>query len=317
MNLSNEHLPSLGLGCAQLGNLGRVMSDQDSELIVAAAWDQGLRYFDTAPHYGLGLSEIRLGKALKRYNRDDYEISTKVGRLLVEDPNGEIRLDDQGFAVETSKRRIWDFSRDGIFRSVEESLKRLDLDRIDTLLLHDPDDHFEQASTEGIAALIELREQKVVSKVGAGMNAAAPLAELIRRADVDVVMCAGRLTLLEHDALEELVPLANEQNVGILAAGVFNSGILGSNRASANSNYGYAAAQEKLINKANHIAQICEAHGVDLPTAAVAYAKKNVAVSSVVLGARNPEQVRQNSERFNSNVPDDLWIELQSVKLVF
>ncbi|MEY4499897.1 MAG: hypothetical protein RL319_885 [Actinomycetota bacterium] len=293
------------------------MSDQDSELIVAAAWDQELRYFDTAPHYGLGLSEIRLGKALKRYNRDDYEISTKVGRLLVEDPKGEIRLDDQGFAVETSKRRIWDFSRDGIFRSVEESLKRLDLDRIDTLLLHDPDDHFEQASTEGIAALIELREQKVVSKVGAGMNAAAPLAELIRRADVDVVMCAGRLTLLEHDALEDLVPLAIEQNVGILAAGVFNSGILGSKRASANSNYGYAAAPDELINRANHIAEICEAHGVDLPTAAVAYAKKNVAVSSVVLGARTPEQVRQNSERFKANVPEDLWIELQSEKLVF
>ena len=302
-----ETKPVLGLGCAQLGNLGREISDSQAEAVVSEAWIQGIRYFDTAPHYGLGLSETRLGLALKHFSREDFQISTKVGRVIVDDPSNAARPDDQGFAVSTTKRRVWDFSRDGIFRSVEDSLNRLGMDRIDTLLLHDPDDFFEQASTAGISALIELREQKVVSRIGAGMNFAVPLAELIRRTDVDVVMCAGKVTLLDNEALDELVPVALDRGVSILAAGVFNSGILSSSRASENSHYGYAAAPRNLIDKANRMAEISEGFGIDLPTAAVAYAKNIPAVSAVVLGARTPEQVKQNSARFNAEVPAELW----------
>jgi D-threo-aldose 1-dehydrogenase len=184
--MSNEKtkfpLPSLGLGAAQIGNLYREVPDEIAEQTVITAWEQGIRYFDTAPHYGLGLSEKRLGKALKNFPRDEYMVSSKVGRLLVPSPETAVMKDEQGFDVHASTKRVWDFSRDGIMRSVEASLERLDLERIDILYLHDPEDHFEQASTEGISALIELREQGIVQAVGAGMNFAAPLAELIRRA---------------------------------------------------------------------------------------------------------------------------------------
>ena len=223
-------LTELGLGLAQFGNLYRETTDAEAAGAFDAAWSAGIRYFDTAPHYGIGLSERRIGAMLVDRPRDDFVISTKVGRLLVPSPETADRSDDEGFAVPATTRRVFDFSRDGILRSVEASLTRTGLDRFDILYLHDPDDHFEQASTEGIGALIELREQGVVRAVGAGMNHSAPLAELIRRADVDLVMVAGRHTLLEPNGYERLLPLAEERNVGVVAAGVYNSGLLGSPR---------------------------------------------------------------------------------------
>ena len=176
-------LTELGLGAAQLGNLYRETTEEEVAETIDTAWDAGIRYFDTAPHYGVGLSERRLGAGLRTRPRDEYVTSTKVGRLLVPSPDTAHERDGHGFDVPADPVRQWDFSRDGILRSVEESLERTGLDRFDILYLHDPDDHFEQASTEGIGALIELREQGVVRAVGAGMNHAAPLAELIRRAD--------------------------------------------------------------------------------------------------------------------------------------
>src|SRR6478752_5839065 len=223
-------LTQLGLGAAQLGNLYRVTSPGEARETVDGAWDAGIRYFDTAPHYGVGLSERRLGESLRLRPRDEFVISTKVGRILVPSPETAGETDGQGFAVPADPRRVWDFSRDGILRSVEDSLRRTGLDRFDILYLHDPDDHFEQASTEGIGALIELREQGVVTAVGAGMNHAGPLAELIRRADVDVVMCAGRFTLLDDEALADLLPLATKRGVDVVAAAVYNSGLLSTPR---------------------------------------------------------------------------------------
>src|SRR3954447_22155160 len=176
-------LSELSLGCAQLGNMYREVPDADARSTVDAAWESGIRYFDTAPHYGLGLSERRLGAALASRSRDDYVISTKVGRLIVPNPGGP-EVDDEGFRVPGTLRREWDFSRDGVMRSVDESLDRLGLDTLDIVYLHDPDDHWEAASTTGIAALVELRDQGVVGAIGAGMNQVRMPAEFIRRCDV-------------------------------------------------------------------------------------------------------------------------------------
>lgn len=206
--------------------------------------------------------------------------------------------------------------RDGILRSVEDSLQRLGLDRIDIPYLHDPDDHFAQASTEGIDALIELREQGVVRAVGAGMNAAAPLAELIRRADVDLVMCAGRFTLLDGTAADELLPLAQARGVGVVAAGVFNSGLLSSPRPAPDATFDYGPAGHDVRARAVRIAEICEAHGVSLPAAAIGYARRHPAVVSVMLGARGRDQVEQNAAHFAVEIPEQLWSELADAGLV-
>ncbi|GHD81487.1 D-threo-aldose 1-dehydrogenase [Salinibacterium amurskyense] len=309
-------LTEIGLGAAQLGNLYRETTDAEVEEGVAAAWDAGVRYFDTAPHYGLGLSERRLGAQLRTHPRDEYVISSKVGKLLVPNPGGEDRMDDQGFAVPAVTKRQWDFSRDGIFRSVEESLARTGLDHFDVLYMHDPDDHFEQASTEGISALIELREQGVVKAVGAGMNHAAPLAELIRRADVDLLMCAGRFTLIDDEAVSDLLPLALERNVGIVVAGVYNSGLLGRNRPSPDATFDYEPVPPAILERANRVADACEAHGVTLPEAAIAYVLRHPAVVSVVVGARGGDQVRSNIERYAATMPEGLWSDLEAAGLV-
>jgi D-threo-aldose 1-dehydrogenase len=309
-------LTALGLGAAQLGNLYRVTADDEVTATVDSAWESGIRYFDTAPHYGVGLSERRLGAELRRRPRDEYVISTKVGRLLVPSPETAHERDDQGFDVPADRRREWDFSRDGVLRSVEASLERTGLDRFDILYLHDPDDHFEQASTEGIGALIELREQGLVTAVGAGMNHAAPLAELIRRADVDIVMCAGRFTLLDDEALVELLPLASERGVGVVAAAVYNSGLLARPRPDPGARYDYQTASSDLIARANRIADVCERHGVTLPDAAIAYVLRHPAVVSVVLGARGAGQVRANAERAATPVPDAVWRELADAELI-
>jgi D-threo-aldose 1-dehydrogenase len=212
--------------------------------------------------------------------------------------------------------RQWDFSRDGILRSVEESLTRTGLDRIDVLYMHDPDDHFEQASTEGIGALIELREQGVVKAVGAGMKDAAPLAELIRRADIDLVMCAGRFTLIDDGALADLMPTALEHNVGVVVAGVYNSGLLGRNRPSPDATFDYGPVPPAILERANRVADVCEAHGVTLPEAAIAYVFRHPAVVSVVVGARGGDQVRSNIDRYETKMPEGLWDDLEAAGLV-
>jgi D-threo-aldose 1-dehydrogenase len=309
-------LTSLGLGLAQFGNLYREVTDAEAEGAFDAAWNAGVRYYDTAPHYGLGLSERRVGTMLRGKPRDEFVVSTKVGRLLVPTPENAGRQDDQGFAVPAATRRVFDFSRDGILRSVEASLERTGLDRLDILYLHDPDDHFEQASTEGIGALIELREQGVVRAVGAGMNHSAPLAELIRRADVDLVMVAGRYTLLDQSAATDLLPLALERGVGVVVAGVYNSGLLGTARPAAGAKFDYEDAPAHLIARVNAIADICERHGVILPAAAIGYVLRHPAVVSVVVGARDTSQVDDAVARHATTIPEALWADLAAAGLV-
>jgi D-threo-aldose 1-dehydrogenase len=308
-------LTELGFGAAQLGNLFRETTDEEAQGAVNAAWEEGLRYFDTAPHYGLGLSEHRLGRALGETPRDRFALSSKVGRLLVDSPESADRLDDDGFVVPASTRRVWDFSRDGILRSVEQSLARLGTDRLDIAYLHDPDDHWEAASTTGVDALVELREQGVVGAIGAGMNQSAMLTEFVRRTDVDVVMVAGRFTLLDRSALDDLLPVAAERGVGVVAAAVYNSGLLSSETIDPAAHFDYGSAPAEVVERAQRIAEICHDHGVSLPAAAIRYPLRHPAVVSVVTGMRTKDHVRSTVGRYRADIPEGLWEELDAAGL--
>ncbi|SFC54762.1 aldo/keto reductase [Micromonospora sediminimaris] len=309
-------LTELGFGAAQGGNLYRATTDEEFVAAVDTAWAAGVRYFDTAPHYGLGLSERRLGSALRHRPRDEYVVSTKVGRLLVPSPQNAHLRDSEGFDVAASHRRVWDFSRDGVRRSIEASLARTGLDRIDIAYLHDPDDHWEQAATEAVPALVELRDQGVVGAIGAGMNQSAMLARFVRETDVDVMMCAGRYTLLEQGAAADLLPLAQSRGVGVVIAGVYNSGLLSRDHPPADALYNYQQAPPELIERARRIAEVCDAHGVTLPQAALAFVRRHPAVVSTVVGVRNGTQMTETVRRSATVVPDELWRSLAATGLL-
>lgn len=307
-------LTEIGLGGAQFGNLYRELSDETVRATVEGAWAAGIRYFDTAPHYGLGLSERRLGALLAEQRRESFVLSTKVGRRLVPQPDGADRMDDEGFAVPATQRREWDLSRAGIRRSLQESLERSGLDRFDVVYLHDAENHWEQALSEAVPALLELRDEGVVRAVGAGMNFAAPLTQLIREFDVDLVMCAGRWTLLEQ--ADELMQAARERQVGVVVAGVYNSGLLARPRPAPDARYDYAPAPAAILARVHAIADVCQAHGVELPDAAVAFALRHPAVASVVVGAAGPEQLYGSLRRYHRPVPDSLWSDLAAAGLL-
>jgi D-threo-aldose 1-dehydrogenase len=308
-------LTELSLGCSQLGNLHHAIDDVTAGAIVDAAWDTGVRYFDTAPHYGLGLSERRLGAALATGPRSGYILSTKVGRLL--EPLAPVRgQDTDGFVVPATHRRVWDFSRDGVRRSLEESLQRLGLDRVDIAYLHDPDDHLEQVLATGYPALEELRDEGVVRAIGAGMNQTPMLSELARNTDVDLLMLAGRYTLLEQGALDDLLPVCERRGIGVVVAGVFNSGVLARRKPPEDATYDYARAPAQVLDRVRRIADVCERHGTTLPAAAIAFPLGHPAVVSVCVGARSPEQVRRNARLLGSEVPQHLWDELREEGLL-
>jgi D-threo-aldose 1-dehydrogenase len=309
-------LTELGFGASQGGNLYRARSDEEFAAAVDAAWDAGIRYFDTAPHYGLGLSERRLGIALRSRPRDEYVVSTKVGRLLVPSPESAHLTDPEGFAVAADHRRVWDFSRDGVLRSLEASLERTGLDRIDVVYLHDPDDHWQAAATEAVPALVELRDQGVIGAVGAGMNQSAMLTRFVRETDIDLVMCAGRFTLLEQGALHDLLPAAEQRGVAVVIAGVYNSGLLARDRPPANATYNYQQAPAELLDRAIHIAQICESYGTTLPEAALAYVRTHPAVICTVVGVGTAAQVNETVRRANADVPAELWAALGATGLI-
>lgn len=308
-------MTELGFGASVIGNLYRPATDEDAAAAVAAAWDCGVRYFDTAPHYGLGLSERRLGAALRHYPRDQYVVSSKVGRLLVpnENPSGQ---DSEGFAVPDTLRRQWDFSRDGVLRSIESTLNRTGLDRVDIVYLHDPDDHWQQAADEAMPALAQLRDEGVVGAIGAGMNQSAMLARFLRETAADLVMLAGRYTLLDQGALEDVLPAALEHHKSVVAVGVFNSGLLANDQPAAGMKYDYQDAPAELIARAKAIAEICERHGTTLPAAAIAFPLAHPAVVNVTLGMRTPQQVARNVGLFRGGVPDALWADLRANGLI-
>ncbi len=312
---AGPQLTEIGFGGAQLGSLYRETTDEEARAAVDAAWKAGVRYYDTAPHYGIGLSERRLGAALVGRDRDEYVLSTKVGRLLVPTPElaaaGE--RDDDGFAVPATHRRRWDFSRDGVLRSIEESLGRLGVDRIDIAYLHDPDEHWESASTTGIEALRELKDQGVVRAIGAGMNQAAMLARFVRECDVDVVMVAGRYTLLDRTAEEDLLQAVDDHGVSIVAAAVYNSGLLARADVPDDAKFDYGQAPAEIVQRARRMAELCREAGVTLPDAAVQFPLRLPAVASVVVGVRTAEQMRDTLARYRAAVPAELWAELEEI----
>jgi D-threo-aldose 1-dehydrogenase len=312
-----SRLGSLGFGAAQLGNLNVETDDSTSTAAIDAAWERGIRYFDTAPHYGLGLSERRLGAALSSRPRDEFFVSTKVGRVL--EPNPGYRpgvYDDQGFRVPATTRRRWDFTRDGILRSLESSLDRLGLDRIDVVYLHDPDQHWHQASTSGCQTLRDLRDEGVIGAIGVGMNQSAMPARFIAECGVDIVMLAGRFTLLDQTALDDLLPLAAANDVAVVAAGVYNSGILSEARVSDEASYDYTQAEPGLIDRARSIAEHAARHRVTLPEAAVRFPFVHPAVRTVVLGMRTPRHVEAGTARIGRAVPAELWRDLVDASLI-
>jgi D-threo-aldose 1-dehydrogenase len=307
---------ALGFGGAPIGNLYHEVDDATAAAAVTAAFQAGVRFFDTAPHYGLGLSEVRLGRALPRGRRADYVVSTKVGRVLVPDPAGAARRDDQGFDVPAAYRRVWDFSAAGVRRSLAASLERLELERIDVVLLHDPDHHWREAVEEAYPVLHELRAQGVVGAIGAGMNQWEMLADLVRHTELDVVLIAGRYTLLDQSALDVLLPLCAARNVSVLVGGVFNSGLLATADPRPGATYDYLPGPAELVERARRIAAVCARHGVTLPQAALAFPSGHPAVASVLVGMRSAAEVSENLALAGRPVPAPLWPELAAEGLL-
>lgn len=306
-------ITELSFGAAGIGNLYTPVDPGAAAAAVDAAWDVGIRTFDTAPHYGLGLSERRLGEALRPRPRDSYTLSTKVGRLLEPCPAEGDDLAG-GFAVRADHRRVWDFSADGVRRSIEESMKRLGLDRIDIVYLHDPDEHEEAAFRHGYPALERLRAEGVVGAIGAGMNQAAMLTRFLRDTDVDAVLCAGRYTLLDQSALAELLPEAAARGKSVVVGGIFNSGLLADPRPGAT--YDYAAAPDDILQRATRLKAVTERHGVPLRAAALHYPLRHPAVAGVLVGARSAGEVQDAAELLGRSVPPALWDELRAAGLL-
>jgi D-threo-aldose 1-dehydrogenase len=307
----------IAFGAASIGNLYTEVDDATAADAVDAAWESGMRYFDTAPHYGLGLSERRLGAALRSRPRGEYIVSTKVGRLLVpiELTAGDRDLDN-GFDVPRDHERVRDYSRDGVLRSIESSLERLGLDHIDIVLVHDPDDHYREAVDGAFPALEELRSQGVVRSYGAGMNQSAMLADFVRVTNLDVVMLAGRFTLLEQGALDDLLPAALERGVSVIAAGVFNSGILAQPTPSRDAHYDYAPVSREVFDRVSQIAEMCRQHGVTLPEAAMHFPLMHPAVATVCLGARSRGHIERNAQQIGVAIPESLWSSLEAEGLL-
>ena len=306
--VNNVSMSPIGFGGSVIGNLFRAVSDDIAAETIDTAWQEEIRYYDTAPHYGLGLSERRIGQTLSHRNRDAWLLSTKVGRLLIPNDHPE-GADADGFAVPDDLKRQWDFSRDGILRSVEESLTRLHTDRIDIVYIHDPDDHLQQAISAGAPTLTALREQGVIGAWGVGTNTVTVGAAMVEQTDLDLVMLAGRFTLLEQPGAE-LLDQCWARRVGVVNVGVFNSGLLSKTRPAPDAHYNYAPAPADLVTRAIELAELCEEYETSLPVAALAFSFTHPAVVSIVVGMRTPEQVKSTRVMYETPVPDDLWKQL-------
>lgn len=297
----------LGFGGASVGNLHRATTDERARAAIDRAWEVGFRYFDTAPHYGLGLSETRLGAALADRPRDDFVVSTKVGRLLEPHPapTGS-DMNAGGFDVPDTLRRRFDFSADAVRRSLDSSLIRLGLDRIDIVYLHDPDDYLADAASRAIPTLIELREQGVIGAVGVGINQWAPALRLLRECDLDVIMLAGRWTLADRTG-QPLLDQAEARQVSVVAAAPYNSGLLAQPWPADGSYFDYAPATAAVLAQARRMAAVCDRVGVPLPAAALQFPLRESVVASVVCGIRTAAHVDSSVDRFDVPIDDGLW----------
>ena len=301
----------LGLGTAPLAGLYEAVSEDQALEVIERAWAIGIRHFDTAPLYGHGLAELRLGKALQGKPRDEFVLASKVGRLLREDAPPE---PGQSFHGTPPVNPVFDFTYDGVMRSVDESLERLQLERIDILHIHDPDHHYEVALHGAYKALDHLRSEGLIKAVGAGMNQAEMLARFAREGNFDCFLLAGRYTLLDQVALDDLLPICAERGIGIVGAGVYNSGILADPRSGAR--YNYVAAPKALLERARKIQAVCSRHGVPLKAAAIQFPLGHPAVTCIVVGCRSAGQLDDSIEMFETEIPPSLWQELKSEGLL-
>jgi D-threo-aldose 1-dehydrogenase len=300
-----------GLGTAPLAGLFEEVDEENALAVIERAWDAGIRFFDTAPLYGHGLAEIRLGKVLRQKPRDEFTLASKVGRLLRADAPPE---PGQAFRGTPPVNPVFDFSYDGVMRSVEESLERLGLDRIDILHIHDPDHHYSEALEGAYKALDKLRGDGVISAVGAGMNQAEMLTRFAREANFDCFLLAGRYTLLDQVALKELLPVCLERGVAIIAGGVYNSGILADPKPGAH--YNYETAPAELIQRAQRIGAVCARHGVPIKAAAIQFPLGHPAVTCVVVGCRSVAQLDESIAMFELEIPPAMWAELKQEALL-
>jgi D-threo-aldose 1-dehydrogenase len=304
---------ALGFGATAIGGMYTEVSEDAALDTVAAAWAAGLRYFDAAPQYGRGNGELRLGRGLAGYPRDDYVLSSKVGRLLRADaPPHPDDFDSTGRPYDAGApdvATVYDYSRDGVLRSIEESLTRLGADRLDIALVHDPDDYVDEALATALPTLIELREQKVVTAIGAGMNQTAALERFARESDPDMFLLAGRYTLLEQTALQSLLPLCTLRGVAVVAGGVFNSGLLAD--AGAGARYNYDPAPADLIARAQRLSEVCQRHGVPLKAAALQFPIAHPCVAAVLTGVRSRTELDENARLFDLPIPGELWRDLK------
>jgi D-threo-aldose 1-dehydrogenase len=312
----------LGFGTAPLGDLYGKLDDGTAIAAVERALALGVNLIDTSPLYGHGLAEHRCGTAIRRVPRDQVVVCTKVGRWM--DPSHG-RGDGSGFVGGQPHRAVIDYSYDGTLRSVEQSLLRLGTDRLDLLLIHDVDiwthgaeaveARFREAMTGAYVALDRLRGEGVVKGIGIGVNEAEMCVRFAQAGSFDTMLLAGRYSLLEQPALKQFLPLAQQQGMGVLLGGVFNSGILATG-AVAGAKYNYQDAPEEILAKVTRIQRVCDAHGVALPTAALHFALGHPAVASVVLGAQRPQEVERNVAALSSVVPAALWSDLKAEHLL-
>jgi D-threo-aldose 1-dehydrogenase len=314
----------LGFGSASIGGLYTAVSDADAMATVERAWDLGVRLFDTAPLYGYGVAERRLGAVLADRPRDAFTVSTKVGRLVRRidligptadvDPQAIDGREDAFYPRSEPVRMVFDYSADGVRRSLDESLARLGLDRIDIALIHDPDSHWEVAIDDAFPALARLREDGVVGAIGVGMNQAAMLARFARDGDFDVFLMASRYTLLDQTALDELLPLCRQRGIAILCAGVMNTGLLAGPRPGARFDYG--TAPPALVERARRLGTVCARHDVSLRDAAIQFPLAHPAIVSLVAGVRTVAHLDEYPAAMARSIPGALWDELRAEGLI-
>lgn len=300
----------LGLGTAPLGGLFTSVLDRDSDELIESALENDINFFDTAPQYGHGTAEIRLGRILKKTN-SQFVLETKVGRVLNPTDNAETAW----FAdANPHLEPVFDFSADGIKRSIEESLTRLGVDHIDIALLHDAENNLRQAIDEAFPVLDNYRSQGVIKAVGTGLNYCEPSIKIIEECDLNIALIAGRYTLLDQEAQNNLFPVAKKNNVTILAAGVFNSGVLANPNPGATFNY--LPASDDIIQKAREISSFLKERDIALTAAALQFPLRHPAVNAVLTGSRNKLELESNIQDFNSTIPEHIWEELEICGLI-
>ncbi len=315
----------LGFGAAPLGNLYSAISETAAQATLSAAWNHGLRYFDTAPLYGLGLSETRLNHFLRDKKRDSYVLSTKVGRILEVCPP-EQRTGIGKFFNTPNRREVFDYSYDGVMRSLEFSLERLGIDRIDIVYAHDcdvfthgtaakRDEHVKNFMAGGYKALVKLRDQKVINAIGAGVNEWQVCETLAKAGDFDLFLLAGRYTLLEQEALNSFLPLCQERGIGIVLGGPYNSGILATGPKKG-AFYNYDPAPKAILERVGKIEAICKSHKVKLVEAALRFPLLHPSVVSVIPGAVSPQQVALNVKTLKAKLSKALWKDLKAAGLM-